>query len=64
MALITSSEIENELKTRNYFAVPSGQTVPPQDNNIPSTPGEQLLSGLNLKILLLVAFGVMVILFE
>lgn len=66
MASITDSEIENELRIRNYFAVSPGSNVPPQDNETqPSTPAEQhIFQGISNQMLLLIAFGVMVILFE
>lgn len=62
---ITNSEIENELQTRKYLAVSPGNQVPPQQNPTnPSTPEGQLVKGVSNEILMLIAFGVVVVLFE
>ena len=63
MALITDSEITNELNTRNYFAVSQASSAPPQDKTFPSTTEKQLLN-IDPKLLLLISFGLLLIMFE
>lgn len=62
--LITDSEITDELHKRNYYAVSAGPSAPPQDNQAPpSTPQKQLLN-IDPKLLLLISFGLLLIMFE